>query len=147
MRVSLANATPEELSGAWARAEPFIDAASELRAAFIEAARSRPFQAGPDRWVGAKERTREQLDSIVAFEAMASVLGSELAMRHVEMSVSKSDIERACAEFLATNPSATGSRAALVRAVLGAVRARDGVAVRTTTTVGIHAGALREGGE
>jgi hypothetical protein len=78
---------------------------------------------------------------------MSGIIGTDLAEKHVEMTASKASIERACAEFLSHSPSATGSRAALVRAVLGAVRARDGVAVRTKTTVGIHAGALREGGE
>lgn len=94
MAEALKLATPEELSAAYAKALPFIEAAEALRAAFREVATERPFVTRPGFVLGVREAERSEFDGEKVYDFIAQNFSDPEAREAVEMKTSKAALGR-----------------------------------------------------
>lgn len=87
-------ATPEELSSAYAKALPFIEAAEQLRGAFREVATERPFVTRPGYVLGIHEVGRDEFDGEKVYDFLAQTFSDGEARAAVEMKTSKAALAR-----------------------------------------------------
>lgn len=140
-------ATAEELSAAWSRALPLIEASKELETAFREAAKDRPFVTKPGYVLGLHSTKRERLDPALAVKAMEDLLGPKAARVGIEVDVTKAGVDRAIRARVAELGEGAPSQAELRRDILDRLRREGGVKKVETTTLSEHRRELPPGTE
>ena len=86
--------TSDELTAAWQKAKPLMDAAAALKAAFAEAAKAQPFYIGDGKMYGLKHSTRTELDGVSVFRMLREKYGAEIAEVAVSFDASQASLER-----------------------------------------------------
>ena len=122
--------TPEAVAKGWARLKQIKAVLNEVERAYRGFASEQSVQLGSGKVLGAREKSREQLDGKVALRVLTDRLGADLAREAVEMETSKAAIER-----VIKSQAKKGTAAAELRSVLEAIRAADGVTTKTTHSV------------
>lgn len=138
LSAKLASATSEELSSAWARARPLLDAAKEVEAAFRTLAMSRPFETKPGFVLGARVTRREKLEPLSAASALEDILGPVAARVGIDMDVTKAGIDRAIRMRVGGPAKEVHSAAFYRREILGRLRREGAISLHETTSVTEH---------
>lgn len=145
MAEMLRRATAEELSAAYAKAMPFIEAAEQLRGAFREVATERPFATRPGVILGLHEVERTEFDGERVYDFLSQTFSDGEARAAVEMKTSKAALGRvlkarllAAKEEGATVPSFAGAERELLRKL----EERGAVSKVTTKRLEEHRGEL-----
>lgn len=94
MAARVATMTTGELSSAYLRAKPFLDAASALRKAFADAAMVQPFAVADGVSYGLRKTERKTYDGAAVFTELASRYGTNAAQSGVSFEASVASIER-----------------------------------------------------
>jgi hypothetical protein len=141
MAEMLRAATPEELSAAYAKASPFIEAAEQLRGAFREVATERPFATRPGYVLGVHEVERSEFDGEKVYDFLAQTFSDGEARDAVEMKTSKAALGRVLKARLlaakaegATVPSFAGAE----REMMAKLQERGAVSRVTTKRLEEH---------
>lgn len=87
--------TSDELTAAWQKAKPLMDAAAALKTAFSEAAKAQPFSTGDGKMYGLKRYARTELDGLAVFRMLREKYGAEIAEVAVNFDASQASLERA----------------------------------------------------
>lgn len=140
-------ATAEELSAAWSRALPLIEASKELETAFREAAKDRPFVTRPGYVMGLHSTKREKLDPELAVKALEYFLGHKAARAGIDIDITKAGIDRAIRARVAELGECAPSQAELRRDIFEQLRRVGGVKKVETTTLSEHRRELPPGTE
>jgi len=138
LSAELASATSEELSAAWARARPLLDAAKEVEAAFRTLAMSRPFTTKPGFILAPRVTRREKLEPIAAAAVLEDILGPAAARVGIDMEVTKAGIDRAIRARVAEPAGDAQSAAFYRREIFGRLRREGAIAMHETTSVTEH---------
>jgi hypothetical protein len=120
--------TSDELTAAWQRALPLLEAAKRVKTAFAEAAKTQPFRTGPDTEYGLRKTTRTELDGGVVYDVARDICGADVARSFVTFDATKASVARgvkaaADAHLL---PTGATSKAAAERAIMSEVERRGG---------------------
>lgn len=95
MTASVHLMTSDELTDAWQKAKPLMDAAAALKTAFAEAAKAQPFRVGEGKMYGLKRSMRTELDGLAVFRMLREQYGQETAEVAVSFDASQASLERA----------------------------------------------------
>jgi hypothetical protein len=106
---------------------------ADLRAQLVLRATTDPIRLSDGRVYGPLETERESVKGEVAWSVLRDLHGEDVARAGVEVSASKSSIERALKRI-----AKRGELAGLKRGVLAAVEAAGGIEVRRSTAVRAH---------
>jgi hypothetical protein len=141
----LRRATAEELSDAYAKAQPFIEAAEQLKSAFREVATEKPFATRPGFILGLHEVERTELDGEKVYDFLTQNFSDVEARFAVEMKTSKAALGRVLkARLLAAkeNGATVPSYAATEREMMAKLQERGAVSRVTTKRLEEHKGEL-----
>jgi hypothetical protein len=125
---SVSSMTSNQLSAAWQRAQPFLDAAKRLRGAFAEAAKTQPFRTSRNTEYGLRKTMRTELDGGVVYDVARDLCGVDAARAFVSFEASKASVDRGikAARAAGLMPAGAKSRLAGITAVLNEVERRGG---------------------
>jgi hypothetical protein len=125
---SVSTMTSDQLSAAWQRAQPFLDAAKRLRGAFADAAKTQPFRTSRDTEYGLRKTMRTELDGGIVYDVARDLCGSDIARKFVSFEATKASVERGikAAHEGGCMPAGAKSRLAGVTAVLNEIERRGG---------------------
>ena len=105
----------------------------QVEAAYRGFAALEPVPLGNGKTLGEVEKSREEIDGRVAYDALVATLGVEVAEAACEMSTSKAAITRAI------KPAAKkGEAAGMLRTALEAIQASDGIKTKRSRSVEEH---------
>lgn len=120
--------TPSTAGEAWKRIKAVRVALAEVEAAIYAMASVEPVPLGEGRWLGQRERRREELDGRAVYAAVAQLHSRDLAAQAVDFSATKAGLSRALRAL-------PGPLAPKVREVLDEVRRLGGATTKVTTSV------------
>jgi hypothetical protein len=126
----LTGATARQAYEVYQRAEEVMGA---IRGKLYAWARENPIDLGDGKVFGPTTFERETIDGEVAWKALESLHGTNVAMRACELTTSKAAIERALKEI-----APRGSLAAFKRKALDEIAERGGIEVKVSETIKEH---------
>ena len=137
----VATMTTAELSEAWQKAQPFLDAAKALKTAFAEAAKVQPFETDPGMQYGLRDVTRTEIDGAVAFDVLNRALGLDAARAGVTFEASKASVARGVKRAKETGslPPQYSSAAAATKGVLDLISEAGGTRKSSASRLEEHA--------
>ena len=125
MSSTMARMTSDQLTEAWNRAKPFLDAAKKLKQSFADAAMVQPFRTSDGMVYGLRNSDREEIDGPAAYAAMRDRFGDDIARKSVSLSATKASIGRGIKAAKDAGKTAEGA-AKIERDILYSLRQSGG---------------------